>query len=352
MVTRAPFGRMPDGRPVDVFTLTNGHGLEMRAISYGAIIVSLHARDRSGHLDDVVLGHDDLAGYLGASPYFGAVVGRYANRIAHGRLPLDGQTHQLAINDPPNHLHGGVRGFDKVIWDAEEDASSTAASVTFRYASRAGEESYPGTLRVAVTYTLTDRDELRVDYSGRTDGTTVVNLTQHSYFNLAGGGRGDVLGHVLTIDADHYLPIDATAIPTGVVAPVAGTPFDFRAPAAIGLRIDAADEQLAHGAGYDHCYVVRRSGPGGLVMAARLDEPVSGRRMEVRTTEPGLQFYSGNRLDGRVRGKSGRPYPPRAGLSLETQHYPDSPNHPEFPSPVLHPGQEYRSTTVFTFGVC
>ena len=351
MVTRAPFGRMPDGRPVDVFTLTNGHGLEMRAISYGAIIVSLHAPDRSGRLDDVVLGHDDLAGYLGASPYFGAVVGRYANRIAGGRLPLEGAVHQLAINDPPNHLHGGVRGFDKVIWDAEEDASATAASVTFRYASRAGEERYPGTLRAAVTYTVTDGDDLRVDYSARTDGTTVVNLTQHSYFNLAGGGRGDVLGHVLTIDADHYLPIDATSIPTGAVVPVAGTPFDFRAPAAIGLRIETADEQLAHGAGYDHCYVVRRGGPG-LVTAARLDEPVSGRRIEVRTTEPGVQFYSGNRLDGRVRGKSGRAYPPRAGLSLETQHYPDSPNHPEFPSTVLQPGQEYRSTTVFTFGVC
>ena len=204
MVTRAPFGRMPDGRPVDVFTLTNGHGLEMRAISYGAIIVSLHAPDRAGHLDDVVLGHDDLAGYLGASPYFGAVVGRYANRIARGRLPLDGQLHQLAINDPPNHLHGGARGFDKVIWDAEEDASATAASVTFRYASPAGEENYPGTLRAAVTYTLTDGDELRVDYSARTDGTTVVNLTQHSYFNLAGGGRGDVLGHVLTIDGARH----------------------------------------------------------------------------------------------------------------------------------------------------
>lgn len=351
MVTRAPFGRMPDGRPVDVFTLTNGHGLEMRAISYGAIIVSIHAPDRSGHLDDVVLGHDDLAGYLAASPYFGAVVGRYANRIARGRLPLEGRIHQLTINDPPNHLHGGVRGFDKMVWDAEEDASPSAATVTFRYASPSGEESYPGALRAAVTYTLTDRDELRIDYSARTDGATVVNLTQHSYFNLAGGGRGDVLGHELTLDADHYLPVDATSIPTGVVAPVAGTPFDFRAPAAIGLRIDQADEQLAHGGGYDHCFVVRRPGPG-LVPAARLDDPASGRRLDVQTTEPGVQFYSGNRLDGRIRGKSGRTYPARSGLSLETQHFPDSPNHPEFPSTVLQPGQEFHSTTVFTFGVC
>jgi aldose 1-epimerase len=321
---------MPDGRPVDVFTLTNGHGLEVRAISYGAIIVSIHAPDRSGRLDDVVLGHDDLAGYLAASPYFGAVAGRYANRIARGHLPLEGRVHQLAINDPPTHLHGGIRGYDKLVWDAEEDASPTAA---------------------AVTYTLTERDELRVDYAARTDGTTVVNLTQHSYFNLAGGGRGDVLGHVLTIEADQYLPVDATSIPTGVVAPVAGTPFDFRAPVAIGLRIGEADEQLAHGAGYDHCYVVRRDGPG-LVAAARLDDPSSGRRLDVQTTEPGLQFYSGNRLDGRVRGKSGRAYPARAGLSLETQHFPDSPNRPEFPSTILRPGQEFHSTTVFTFGVC
>jgi aldose 1-epimerase len=351
MVTRAPFGRLPDGRPVDVFTLSNGQGLEMRAISYGAIIVSLHAPDRSGHLDDVVLGFDDLAGYLGPSPYLGAVVGRYANRIARGHLSLEGRVHALAINDPPNHLHGGVRGFDKVMWDADEDASPTEASVTFRYLSAAGEESYPGQLRALVTYTLTDRDQLRIDYAARTDAPTVVNLTQHSYFNLAGSGRGDVRGHELTIEADQYLPIDATSLPTGALAPVAGTPFDFRAPAAIGLRIDQADEQLAHGAGYDHCYVVRRAGPG-LVAAARLDEPSSGRRLDVQTTEPGLQLYSGNRLDGRIRGKSGRVYGRRAGLSLETQHFPDSPNHPEFPSTVLRPGDEYRSTTVFTFGVC
>jgi aldose 1-epimerase len=348
-VTRATFGRLPDGRDVDVFTLTNAHGLEVRAISYGAIVVSLHAPDRSGHLDDVVLGHDDLDGYLGASPYFGAVVGRYANRIARGRLLLEGRVHALAINDPPHHLHGGVRGFDKAVWDAEESASRRGPAVTFRYASRAGEEGYPGMVRAAVTYTLTDRDELRVEYAAHTDGTTVVNLTQHSYFNLA--GRGDILGHELTIEADHYLPIDATSIPTGERATVAGTPFDFRAPALIGRRIGQADEQLRHGHGYDHNFVLRRRGPG-LVAAARLDDPSSGRRLEVHTTEPGLQFYAGNRLDGRIRGKSGRVYEPRAGLSLETQHFPDSPNHPEFPSTVLHPGEEYRSTTVFTFGVC
>jgi aldose 1-epimerase len=351
MMTRAPFGRLPDGRPVDVFTLTNGHGLELRAISYGAIIVSLHAPDRSGRLDDVVLGHDDLAGYLGASPYFGAVIGRYANRIARGHLPLNGRVHQLAINDPPNHLHGGVRGFDKVAWDAEGIAGSSDAAVTLRYASPAGEEGYPGMLRAAVTYSLTDRGELRIDYAARADETTVVNLSQHSYFNLAGAGRGDVLGHELTIDADHYLPIDETSIPTGVVASVAGTPFDFREPAAIGSRIAYDDEQLARGRGYDHNFVLRRRGPG-LVPAARLVEPASGRRLDVQTTEPGLQLYSGNRLDGRIRGKSGRAYAARAGLSLETQHFPDSPHHPEFPSTILQSGQEYRSTTVFTFGVC
>jgi aldose 1-epimerase len=348
MMTRAPFGRLPDGRPVDVFTLTNGRGLEVRAISYGAIIVSLHAPDRSGRLDDVVLGHDDLDGYLGASPYFGAVVGRYANRIARGQLPLEGRIHALAANDPPHHLHGGRRGFDKVVWDVEETPSG--AGLTLRYASPAGEEGYPGMLRAAVTYTLTDGDELRIDYAARTDATTVVNLSQHSYFNLAGAGQGDILGHELTIDAEHYLPIDETSIPTGAVAPVAGTPFDFREPAAIGSRIAEADEQLAHGAGYDHNFVLRRRGPG-LVAAARLVEPASGRRLDVHTTEPGLQLYTGNRLDGRIRGKSGRVYPVRGGLSLETQHFPDSPHHPEFPSTVLQPGQEYLSTTVFTFGV-
>jgi aldose 1-epimerase len=351
MVTRAPFGRLPDGRPVDVFTLTNGRGLEVRAISYGAIIVSLHAPDRSGRLEDVVLGHDDLDGYLGASPYFGAVIGRYANRIARGQLSLDGRIHALAINDPPHHLHGGRRGFDKVVWDAEETAAPSGAGLMLRYASPAGEEGYPGMLRAAVTYTLTDGNELRIDYAARTDATTVVNLSQHSYFNLAGAGQGDVLGHELTIDAEHYLPIDGTSIPTGAVAPVAGTPFDFREPAAIGSRIAQADEQLAHGAGYDHNFVLRRRGPG-LVAAARLVEPTSGRRLDVQTTEPGLQLYTGNRLDGRIRGKSGRVYPARAGLSLETQHFPDSPHHPEFPSTVLQPGQEYLSTTVFTFGVC
>ena len=350
-VTRAPFGRMPDGRDVDVFTLTSAQGLEVRAISYGAIVVSLHAPDRSGHLDDVVLGHDDLEGYLDASPYFGAVVGRYANRIARGRLPLEGRVHQLAINDPPNHLHGGLRGFDKAVWDAEEGVTPGGPAVTFRYASRSGEEGYPGMLRAAVTYTLTEGNELRVDYAAQADGTTVVNLTQHSYFNLAGGGRGDILGHELTIEADHYLPIDATSIPTGVVAEVTGTPFDFRVPAAIGRRIEQAHEQLRNGDGYDHTFVLRRREPG-LVAAARLDEPSSGRRLDVRTTEPGLQFYAGNRLDGRIRGKSGRVYGRRAGLSLETQHFPDSPNHPDFPSTILQPGQEYRSTTVFTFGVC
>jgi aldose 1-epimerase len=350
-VMRSAFGRLPDCRSVALFTLTNAHGIEVRAMTYGGIIVSLRVPDRAGRLDDVVLGHDDLAGYRTASPYFGALIGRYANRIAGGRLTLDGRTHQLTINDPPHHLHGGARGFDKVLWEADETPAADGASVTFRYTSPSGEEGYPGTLRVAVTYTLTDDDALSFEYTATTDEPTVVNLTQHSYFNLAGAGRGDILGHELTIHADRFTPVDATLIPTGDLAPVAGTPFDFREPSAIGSRIDHDDEQLARGRGYDHNFVLRRRGPG-LVHAARLVEPANGRRLDVHTTEPGLQLYSGNKLDGRIRGKDGSVYPARSGLSLETQHFPDSPNHPGFPSAILRPGQEYRSTTVLEFGVC
>jgi aldose 1-epimerase len=350
-VACAPFGRLPDGREVDVFTLTNAHGVEVRALTYGATIVSLRVPDRAGRLEDVVLGYDDLAGYLKKSPYFGAVIGRYANRIARGRFTLEGRVHQLTINEPPHHLHGGLRGFDKVVWQAEERVGAGAASVAFRYTSASGEEGYPGRLAAVIACTLTDGDELTLDYEATTDEPTIVNLTNHTYFNLAGAGRGDVLGHELTLHADQFTPVDATMIPTGELAAVAGTPFDFREPAAIGSRIGSRDEQLAHGRGYDHNFVVRRGGPG-LVAAARLVEPASGRRLDVRTTEPGVQFYSGNRLDGSIRGKGGRMYSARAGLSLETQHFPDSPNHPAFPSTVLRPGQEHRSTTVFAFGVC
>jgi aldose 1-epimerase len=349
-VSCASFGRLADGREVDVFTLTNSRGVEVRALTYGGIIVSLRVPDRAGRLDDVVLGYDDLRGYLRKSPYFGAVVGRFANRIARGRFTLDGRDHQLTVNEPRNHLHGGARGFDKVLWTAEERLGAGGVSVAFRYESARGEEGYPGRLAAVVTYTLTEASELIVDYEATSDEPTIVNLTQHTYFNLAGAGSGDILGHTLTLQADQYLPVDETQIPTGEVAAVTDTPFDFREPAAIGSRIRARHEQLKPGDGYDHTFVVRR-GLAGLVAAARLVDPGSGRRLDVRTTAPGVQFYSGNRLDGTIKGKGGRVYPMHAGLSLETQQFPDAPNHPAFPSTVLRPGQQYRSTTVFAFGV-
>src|SRR5881396_2431224 len=349
-ISRLPFGTTADAKPVELFTLTNAHDVEVRAMTYGATIVWLHAPDREGHLDDIVLGYPTLAGYLAQSPYFGAIVGRYGNRIAKGRFTLDGKAYQLATNNGPNHLHGGVKGFDKVVWSAEPAETDSSAAITFTYTSPAGEEGYPGTLRARVTYTLTDRNELRVDYLATTDAPTPVNLTQHSYFNLAGTRAGDVLGHELTIAADHYTPVDSTLIPTGEIASVNGTPFDFRTPTAIGARIGQNDVQLKRGKGYDHNWVLNRTGtaPG---LAARLTEPTTGRTLEVLTTEPGIQFYSGNFLDGSITGKDGRVYRHRYGLCLETQHFPDSPNHANFPSTILRPGQEYRSTTVFRFGV-
>jgi aldose 1-epimerase len=348
-VTRAPFGKLPDGTAIESFTLRNAHGIEVRAITYGAVIVSLRVPDRAGKFDDVVLGHDDLAGYLRQPSYFGAVVGRYGNRIAKGRFTLDGKTYTLATNNGPNHLHGGLKGFDKVVWKSESASTPDGASVTFRYTSPDGEEGYPGTLSARVTYTLTDRDELTFEYAATTDKPTVVNLTQHSYFNLT-GGKTDILGHQLTLDADRFTPVDATLIPTGKLAPVSGTPFDFRKPTAIGARIGQDDEQLRFGGGYDHNFVVNRTGEG-LVHAARVVDPVSGRTLDIQTTEPGVQFYSGNFLDGTVTGKGGVVYKKRWALCLETQHFPDSPNQPTFPSTVLRPGQEYRSKTVLTFGV-
>ncbi len=348
-VSRAPFGRTPDGTAVESFTLRNAHGIEVRAITYGAVIVSLRVPDRAGRLDDIVLGHDDLAGYLRQPSYFGAVVGRYGNRIAKGRFTLDGKTYMLATNNGPNHLHGGVKGFDKVVWKGEPASTPDGASVTFRYTSPDGEEGYPGTLSARVTYTLTDRDELRFEYAATTDKPTVVNLTQHSYFNLT-GGKTDILGHQLTLDADRFTPVDATLIPLGPLTPVEGTPFDFRKPTAVGAHISQDDEQLHRGGGYDHNFVVNRTGEG-LVHAARLVDPVSGRTLDVQTTEPGVQFYSGNFLDGTVTGKGGIVYKKRWALCLETQHFPDSPNQPTFPSTVLRPGQEYRSKTILVFGV-
>jgi aldose 1-epimerase len=349
-ITEAPFGSMPDGTPVRQFTLVNAKGVEVRAITYGVIITSIKVPDRADRFDDVVVGHDNLEGYLTKSRFFGAVAGRYANRIAGGRLSIDGTTYQLSLNNGPNHLHGGVKGFDKVVWDAKVNSDPRGASVAFTHTTPDGHEGYPGTLAARVAYTLTDDDELIVDYSATTDKPTIVNMTQHSYFNLAGDGSGDVLGHRVTLNADRYTPVDGNQIPTGELAPVEGTPFDFRRETSIGERIDSDHPQLKASLGYDHNFVLTRRGDG-LELAARLVEPKTGRAMEVRTTEPGMQFYSGNKLDGSMSGKGGHVYSARTGLCLETQHFPDSPNKPHFPSTVLRPGEKYQSTTVFSFGV-
>lgn len=349
-VTRALFGFLPSNDSVHVYTLTNANGIEVRAIDYGGIIVSLKTPDRRGNLDDIVLGHDSLEGYLRASPYFGAIVGRYANRIAGGRFALDGRTYRLATNNGPNHLHGGVTGFDKALWAAEPFRSDSGVGIVFTHTSGDGEEGYPGTLGVRVRYLLTDSNQLVLDYHAVTDKPTPVNLTQHSYFNLAGSGSGDILGHQLTINAGHYTPVDSTLIPTGVIAPVEHTPFDFRTATAIGARIGEAHEQLRRGGGYDHNFVLDRGGPG-LVHAARVMEPTTGRTLDVYTTEPGLQFYSGNFLDGTIVGKGAQAYRHRTGFCLETQHFPDSPNQSSFPPTILRPSEEYRSRTVMVFGV-
>jgi len=349
-VTQSTFGTMPDGTKIDLFTLTNANGVEVRVITYGAVIVSIKAPDRRGHFDDIVTGFDTLEGYLTRSRYFGAVVGRYGNRIANGRFTLDGKTYELATNNGKNHLHGGLRGFDKVVWTGSRFERNGNGGVALTYVSRDGEEGYPGTLNATVTYTLTPRNELIVDYAATTDRATPINLTNHSYFNLAGDGHGDILQHVLTIDADRYTPTDDTQIPTGELAPVEGTPFDFRKPTPIGTRIDANDEQIRRGHGYDHNFVLR-SASDRLHHAARLVDPSTGRTLDVATTEPGVQFYSGNNLDGSAVGKSGHVYARRTSLCLETQHFPDSPNHANFPSTILRPGERFQSQTVFTFGV-
>jgi aldose 1-epimerase len=334
---------------VDVVTLRNDAGVEVRIMTFGAAVLSLRTPDRTGAPGDIVLGFDTVEPYTGRSPYLGAIVGRYGNRIAKGTFAIDGHAYKLATNDGANHLHGGVAGFDKRLWSSEPFTSDDAVGVKLRYTSADGEEGYPGTLQVAVTYSLNERNELTIDYHATTDKATVVNLTHHSYFDLGAGRSADVLGTELTINADRYTPVDAGLIPTGELAPVAGTPFDFRTPAAIGARIDHDHPQLITGHGYDHNWVLNRQ-TDGLPLAARAWDPVSGRTLEVRTTEPGLQFYSGNFLDGTLTGKSGRVYGRRSGFCLETQHFPDSPNHPDFPSTLLRPGQEYRSRTVFTFG--
>jgi aldose 1-epimerase len=348
-VIRAAFGKTANGIPVEIYTLTNANGIELRAMTYGGIITSLKVPDRSGHIGDIVLGFDTIDSYLKDSPYFGALIGRYGNRIAKGQFTLGGTTFKLATNNGPNHLHGGMKGFDKVLWNAMQAAGPEGVSVTFTRTSPDGEEGYPGNLQVSVRYMLTDKNELMIDYRATTDKATPVNLTQHSYFNLA-ADSGDILGHELMLNASRYTPVDETLIPTGELAPVEGTPFDFRKATAIGARIDADHVQLKNGKGYDHNWVLNRTG-AGLQRAAFVVEPKSGRTMDIATTEPGIQFYSGNFLDGTITGKGGQVYKHRAGFCLETQHYPDSPNRPDFPSTILQPGQTYASKTVFTFGV-
>jgi aldose 1-epimerase len=348
-VKKSAFGKLADGRQAELYVLTNKNGVEATITNFGAALVSMKVPDREGKLADVVLGYDTLEGYVNDEPYFGATIGRYGNRIAKGKFTLDGKTYTLATNNGENHLHGGIKGFNKVLWEAKEVAGKDGQAVQFAYLSKDGEEGYPGNLNVQVVYTLTDANELRIDYTAMTDKDTVVNLTNHSYFNLAGQGMGDILGHELMIDADRFTPVDAGLIPTGELRPVQGTPFDFRKPTAIGARINQPDEQLKIGRGYDHNWVLSSGGKGAPALAARAYEPKSGRVLEVWTTEPGVQFYSGNFLDGSVKGKGGQPYQHRYGFCLETQHFPDSPNQPKFPSTVLKPGATLRSTTLFKF---
>jgi len=341
-----PFGTAPDGTPVEIHTLRNAAGMEARICTYGGIVVSLKVPDRDGNLGDVVLGYDGLDGYLKESPYFGCLVGRYGNRIAGGRFTLDGTTYVLATNNGPNHLHGGLVGFDKRVWSAVAERGPLGPRLVMTYVSADGEEGYPGKLSVKAVYTLTEGNGLRLDYEATTDKPTVVNLTQHSYFNLA--GRGDILGHEVQIDADRFTPVDATLIPTGELRPVAGTPFDFRRPTAIGARIGQDDEQLRYGGGYDHNWVISKP-YGQFARQAVVHEPTTGRVLEVWSTEPGLQFYCGNFLDGSITGKGGWVYGHRNGFCMEPQHYPDSPNQPAFPSVVLRPGRTFRSTMEYRF---
>ncbi len=345
---KTSFGKTPDGQNVDLYTLTNQNGMQVAITNFGGIVVRIQTVDRQGKTDDVVLGYDSLDGYVNDTAYFGAVIGRYGNRIALGKFTLDGARYTLARNNGENSLHGGIKGFNKAVWQAREMAVEDGPSVELTYLSKDGEEGYPGNLSVKVLYTLTDRNELKIDYTATTDKKTVLNLTNHSYFNLNPAGS-DVLQHLLMIQADKFTPVDAGLIPTGELRSVAGTPFDFRKPTAIGARIEQEDEQLKLGKGYDHNFVLNRKGKG-MELAARVVEPTTGRVLEVLTSEPGVQFYAGNFLDGTVRGKGGKAYRRRSAFCLETQHFPDSPNHPKFPSTELKPGEKYQTTTIYRFG--
>jgi aldose 1-epimerase len=356
MITKQPFGTT-DGQSVDLYTLTNADGVEVKIMTYGGIIQSLKTPDSSSNSTNIVLGFSTLDQYVAKNspfpaggPYFGAIIGRYANRIAKGTFTLDGVTYHLPINNPPNSLHGGIDGFDNKIWQATPiEPTADSVGLKLHYVSPAGEEGYPGTLTVDVTYTLTNSNELRIDYHATTDAPTIVNLTNHSYWNLAGEGTGPVYDEILTLNASQFTPVDSTLIPTGAIDPVANTPMDFTSPMPIGARIRDNFPQLVIGHGYDHNYVLNRSDSTSLVQAAHVHDPQSGRNLDVLTTEPGIQFYSGNFLDGSLVGTSGHAYRQSDGFALETQHFPDSPNHPNFPSTVLRPGQEFKSTTVFKF---
>ncbi len=345
-IVKTTFGTLPDGQTADYYTLRNKNGMEIKITNYGGIITHLMAPDKNGTFEDVVLGYDSLGGYLKASPYFGALVGRYGNRIGKAKFTLEGKTYSLLANNGPNSLHGGKVGFDKVIWKAELIDNDSALKLS--YISKDGEEGFPGTLNTEVVYRLTDNNELEIEYTATTDKPTIVNLTNHTYFNLTGGKR-DILGHQVSINADKFVPVDNTLIPTGTLQDVKGTPFDFLQPTEIGSRIDdPKDEQIKFGGGYDHCWVLNESGDS-LRLASTAYEPTSGRYMETFTTEPGVQFYTGNFLNGSITGKNGVVYGKRSGFCFETEHFPDSPNQPSFPSVVLRPGETYKTKTVYKF---
>lgn len=346
-ISKSPFGTLPDGQQADLYTLTNSEGMTVKITNYGGIITHLTAQDKAGKWEDVVLGFDSLQTYLKGHPFFGALVGRYGNRIGDAKFELNGKTYELLKNNGPNHLHGGRKGFDKVIWKTEEILSDSTAGLKMHYLSKDGEEGYPGNLDVIVYYTLGNDNSLRIDYKATTDQSTIVNLTNHSYFNLTGLKR-DILDHEVTINSDSLVAVNEKLIPKGPFEAVAGTPFDFLTPHKIGERIDDnSDEQIKNGGGYDHCWALK-PGNGDLQLAATAKDPESGRFMEVFTTEPGVQFYTGNFLDGSLSGK-GATYTKRFGFCFETQHHPDSPNQPQYPSVVLNPGETYSTTTVYKF---
>ncbi|KRF28130.1 aldose epimerase [Paenibacillus sp. Soil787] len=347
------FGKTPEGEPIYLYTLTNKNGMQAAIMNYGAIMLTLKVPDRNGNLEDVLLGYGTLEDFIrtGNKPYFGTALGRYANRIANGRFTLDGVSYQLSVNEDHNTLHGGKKGFNKKVWAAEEVYHDDSVGLAMYYVSKDGEEGFPGNLAVKLVYTLTNDNELRMDYTATTDKRTVVNLSQHNYYNLAGAGNGDILGHIVMINADRFTPIKEGLIPTGEVRSVAGTPLDFRNPMTIGARIHSQDPQMKYARnGYDFNYVLNQTGTS-MGLAARVYEPNSGRMMEVYTTQPAIQFYSGNNLDGSDIGKGGSVYKKYGGLCLETQHYPDSPNHPNFPSTELLPGQIYRETSIYKFSI-